>query len=108
MTKYLAIAGLLVTGAAIAQQPAPAPMAPPAHDRTTTRADAVAKVREHFGRMDANKDGAVTSDEAMQRHARSGDKVKRRELRAQQRDPNAAFDRIDANRDGSLSRDEFA
>lgn len=107
MKKYLAIAGLLAAGAAIAQQPAPAPVAPaapPAHDRVTTRAETVAKVREHFGEMDANKDGALTTDEAMKGRGRFADKVKRFETR----DPNAAFDRMDANKDGSISRDEFA
>jgi Ca2+-binding EF-hand superfamily protein len=80
----------------------PAPMAMP----TMTRADVTARVAEHFARLDANKDGALTLDEA--RPGR-GDRMKRVEMRKERiSDPNAAFDRLDTDRNGAISRDEFA
>lgn len=108
-------AGIVLAGAAFAQaQPvAPAPPAPPMAERVHTRADMLAKVREHFTRMDANKDGVLTRDEA-----EAGRKVIKERMvekmgeghgdRMVMRDPNAAFDRLDANKDGAISRDEFA
>ena len=74
MTKYLTVATALLAGTAFAQTapvaqtaPAvaatPAPMAHPMRDKVTTRAEAVQMVREHFGEMDSNKDGTVTSAE---------------------------------------------
>ena len=108
-------AGIVLAGAAFAQaQPvAPVPPAPPMAERVHTRADMLAKVREHFARMDANKDGALTRDEAQ-----AGRKIVKERMiekmreghgdRMVMRDPNAAFDRLDANKDGAISRDEFA
>ena len=75
----------------------------------------VPKVREHFGRLDTDRDGFLTKPEAeagraamkavmADRLGKKGD----RERRLERRDPNAAFDRLDANKDGSISRDEFA
>ena len=62
-------------------------------------------VREHFGQIDANKDGTVTTAEIDQTRAR---RMKDGGHAMAMRDPNAAFDRLDANKDGSISRDEFA
>ena len=112
-------AGIVLAGAALAQAPA-APPAPPAvpqvapmADRVQTRDQVVAKVREHFAQMDANRDGFLTKEEAqagrkvMKEHIRH--KLgERREHRMERRDPAAAFDRLDANKDGAISRDEFA
>ena len=66
-------AGIVVAGAALAQA-APTTPAPPAapqaaptpmmHDREQTRDEVVAKVREHFAQLDANKDGSLTKEEA--------------------------------------------
>src|SRR5213075_3136364 len=72
----------------------------------------VAKVREHFARLDANRDGVLTKAEADAGHAamrehfreRLGD---RREQRLERRDPMQGFERLDANKDGSISRDEY-
>ena len=116
-------AGIVLAGAAIAQAPvatpAPAPAVPQAapvpmmHDREQTRDEVVAKVREHFAKLDANKDGALTKDEAeagrkvMKEHIRQR-LGERREHRMEMRDPKLAFDRLDTNKDGSISRDEFA
>lgn len=108
-------AGIVLAGAAFAQaQPvAPVPPAPPMAERVHTRADMLAKVREHFARLDANKDGALTREEAQ-----AGREMMKERMvekmgeghgdRMVMRDPNAAFDRLDANKDGAISRDEFA
>ena len=110
-------AGIVLAGAAFAQtQPAPAvpPTGPvPMVDRVQTRDEVVAKVREHFAQIDANKDGSLTKDEAeagrklIKEHIRSR-LGERREHRMEMRDPKVAFDRLDTNKDGSISRDEFA
>lgn len=124
----IAAAALLAGTAALAQTapaPAPAPtpappatpapMAHPMADKVMTRAEVVANVREHFTKLDTNKDGSVTKEEAMEGHDKL---VKRFELKKGEGphavtidgpvgDPNAAFDRLDANKDGSISRDEF-
>jgi Ca2+-binding EF-hand superfamily protein len=115
-------AGIVLAGAALAQAPVapPAPPVPPQvaplppmMDRVQTRDEVVAKVREHFARLDANKDSFLTKDEAeagrklMKDHFRQ--KLgERRQFRMEHRDRNAAFDRLDANKDGSISRAEFA
>ncbi len=87
-------------------------------EMTQTRDQAVAKVREHFAKMDTNRDGFVAGDEMQsmrghrqgqgqmgERRGRGGDRMARNERAP--RDPAAAFDRLDANRDGMISREEF-
>ena len=122
MKRILVTAVALVAGtAALAQTPPPAPVAPPAppmaqptHDRVTSRAEAVEKVREHFSRMDADKDGVITTQELNDSHAGFAERFKNvdghQDLRMGRghRDPNAAFDRLDSNKDGAISREEFA
>jgi EF hand domain-containing protein len=119
MKKFtIAAIALLAGGAALAQtapvaQPAPAPAAPMAHpmaDKVMTRAEVVAMVREHFGKMDANKDGAITTAEISEGRAEMMKDFKPSDggHAMAMRDPNAAFDRLDSNKDGSISRDEFA
>ncbi|MFL6751417.1 MAG: EF-hand domain-containing protein [Sphingomicrobium sp.] len=122
MRKFLIVATALLAGtAALAQtapvaQPAPAaPMANPMRDRVMTRDEVVTMVREHFSEMDTNKDGSVSSDEAMQGHRNMAGRMdhgpRGRDMMmhdGQRGDPNAAFDRLDANKNGSISRDEFA
>lgn len=85
----LAIAG----GVAAAQGPGQRP------DRNAdvTRAQVAARTGEAFARLDANRDGRVTPDEA-----RAAGEQRRTERRARM------FDRLDANRDGNISRDEFS
>ncbi|HYC64754.1 MAG TPA: EF-hand domain-containing protein [Reyranellaceae bacterium] len=121
MTKTLiAAAALLTATAVLAQTPPPAPVAPPAppapmahpmHDKVMTRAETIAMVREHFGKMDADRNGTITTAELEQMRTKlAGDgKVHRFEHRIDGpgRDPNAAFDRLDSNKDGSISREEF-
>jgi hypothetical protein len=124
MKKLIIAATILMAGTALAQTPPPGPSAPaasPVHDRVTTRAEAVEKVRQHFGKLDTNRDGSVTKDEVMDgrwergkgframggEHAEGGAPHVMM-LDGPRGDPNAAFDRLDTNKDGSISREEFA
>ncbi len=108
-------AGIVLAGAALAQTPvaqpqiAPAPQMP---ERIQTRDEVVAKVREHFVQLDANKDGFLTKDEAEAGRKVFKERIReklgeRREHRMQRHDPKVAFDRLDTNKDGVISRDEF-
>jgi Ca2+-binding EF-hand superfamily protein len=119
MKKILiSTAALLAGGAALAQTTPPAAVAPPApmahpmQDKVMTRAEVVTMVRDHFGKIDADRNGAITTAELEQMRTRvDGDMKMRRfehRLDGPDRDPNAAFDRLDANKDGSISREEFA
>ena len=78
-----------------------------------TRAAMVQKVQDHFAKLDANRDGFITKEEA--ESGREEIRVERRD-RIEERlaekgvdmpDRAAVFDRLDANQDGSISRDEF-
>lgn len=125
MKKFLIPAAALLAGTAalvqtqtapVASPPSaqPAPMAHPMADKTMTRAEMVAMVREHFGQMDANKDGSITTAEIDEMRGKWAAKHKDFEGRGLHSkgfghgDPNAAFDRFDVNKDGSISRDEFS
>jgi hypothetical protein len=117
----IATSALLAGSAVFAQsspvtQPAPAAAVPPApsapmmHDRTMTRAEAVQMVRDHFGQMDTNKDGSITTAEIDEIHAnrmKDFDKYKGRGHAMTMGDPSAAFDRLDTDKNGSISREEF-
>ena len=112
-TLLIASAALMAGTAALSQgaPQAPAPVAPMA-DKVMTRDEVVAMVREHFGRLDSDHDGAITaaevtkSKEKWAEHMGHGPGMAMRDGPAG--DPNAAFDRLDANKDGTISRDEFA
>jgi len=115
MKKYLIAAAALLAGtAALAQSapvapPAPAtPMAHPMADKVMTRAETVAMVRDHFARMDANRDGAVTTAEATEAHAKFAGRKGHADGAWHGGDPSAAFDRLDSDRNGAISREEFA
>jgi len=109
-----ALAALAGT-AALAQGTA-APPASPMADGAMTRDEALQMARDHFGRLDSNHDGTITTEEVskgrekfVERRATRDGAPHRRERGEHRRgDPNAAFDRLDANKDGSISRDEFA
>ena len=111
MNRFLiGAAALVIVIPAMAQVQAPsAPMAPmtPRMDVSHTREQVVAKVRDHFAKMDINRDGFVAGDElqSMRGQHRMGER--RGRGRMEMADPGAAFDRLDANRDGMISRDEF-
>jgi len=124
----IASAALLAGTAALAQTTPVAPAAPPAplvhpmSDATMTRDEVVAMVRDHFGRMDADKNGSITTDEAMKGHDGKGRRVREMRtehgdgdeagehhvMRIERRDPKEAFERLDSNKDGSISFDEFS
>src|SRR4249919_3809852 len=117
MKKFLiAAAGMMACTAALAQTapvapPAPAtPVAPMAHpmaDKTMTRAEVVAMVRDHFGRLDADKNGSITTEEVMKSADQWGDHARTmrfprgaggdQAMTLERRDPKEAFDRLDAN-----------
>lgn len=118
MRKFLlgsiAVASLAAAAAVAAAQPAQPvqdPYAsPPRAAQPQTRAAVVDKVRQHFARLDTDRDGYLTKAEAQAgraaikalRDQRTGGGARG------QRDPGAMFDRLDANRDGAISREEFA
>jgi len=129
---------LLLGGAAVAAVAAivpavaqPAPPAPPGVAEGTapgpkietrifripmkaeTRNDMVAHVREMFGKLDTNKDGYVTKQEAeAAHHVLAGDmheKIARHMADGDLPHPDrgAMFDKLDTNKDGSITRQEF-
>jgi hypothetical protein len=101
--KKLALAGVaaaaLIAIPVLAQQTEHrGPMAGP-----MTRAAVQAKVQAHFAKVDANRDGFVTQEEA--RAGREGMRAERQERRGEAR--GEMFARLDADHDGSISRAEF-
>jgi Ca2+-binding EF-hand superfamily protein len=126
MMKYYlgsaAAAAILAAGAAFAQPasaPAPAPQVQVmtmhrGEAKTVTRDEVVAHVRDMFAKLDTNKDGVVTREEADAAHARMAAQMQERfAKRMAERgdmpkvDRGAIFDRLDKNHDGMISRDEF-
>lgn len=110
-------AAIVIAVPAMAQVLAPAaPIAPiaPRMEMTHTRDQVVAKVRDHFAKMDVNRDGFIGGDELTvnRKHpggAWQGESGRTAMMRERpMHDPNAAFDRLDANHDGAISRGEFA
>ena len=98
MTKAFLIgaaAAALLAVPASAQQDGPAP----AFDR----AQIEARIAERFQRVDADRDGFVTREEA--EGARAGVRAQRQERRGERRE--ALFARLDADRNGVISREEF-
>lgn len=110
MRKFL-IAGLLTAAATplLAQVSPVAPRAPMA-DKVVTRAEVQSRVQTQFAKVDANRDGFVTTEEmgAMRGQRMANRQGARGEMNRPMRDPAAAFDRLDSNRDSMISRDEFA
>jgi len=107
MKKFLVLAAAAaVAGSAAFAQTSTPPGAPPAPmaDGAMTRAETLAMVRDHFARLDTDRDGAITTAEVTARHGQMAEQMGGRMAA---RDPNAAFDRLDANKDGMISRDEF-
>jgi Ca2+-binding EF-hand superfamily protein len=113
----VALAATAVAQTPTAPQPAPHAGQHRMMDQVQTRDGAVAMVRDHFARLDVNRDGALTTDEinagradrGSGRDGWKGRNGKRQAMRAAPMgDPAQAFDRLDTNRDGMISRDEFA
>jgi hypothetical protein len=98
MTKHALIAGaaLVATfaGAAWAQAPA---TSRPDRNADITRQQVIERVDQRFARLDVNRDGRFTREEAQ-------------EMRAQRRTEraNRMFDRLDLDRNGSITREEMA
>lgn len=106
---YLGAAALAIAVPAMAQVQAPLappPMAP-RMEMTQTRDQVVAKVRDHFAKMDVNRDGFIAGDELRSMRGQHQGTMRDRGARQAMRDPSAAFNRLDTNRDGMISRDEF-
>jgi Ca2+-binding EF-hand superfamily protein len=116
-TILIAATAALAGTAALAQTAAPvAPVAAarPMADHVMTRTEVVEKVRDHFSRFDADKDGSITSEEMgafgrmAERKLPDGAEPRVMIHEGPMGDPAAAFDRLDANKDGMISRDEFS
>jgi Ca2+-binding EF-hand superfamily protein len=116
-TMLIAATAALAGTAALAQTTTPAaPVAParPMADGVMTRTEVVQKVRDHFSRFDADKDGSITSEEMgafgrlADRKLGDGGEPRVKIHEGPIADPGAAFDRLDTNKDGMISRDEFA
>lgn len=119
MTKFMiggaAAAAIIGSGAAIAQHAATAPAASMHRMHMAapmTRATVQQHVQGMFAKLDANRDGFITRDEAQsgRKQLRAGMAERRAERAAKGQRPGRGqmFDRIDANHDGTITRDEFA
>jgi Ca2+-binding EF-hand superfamily protein len=81
--------------------------------KAETRNDVVAHVRDMFGKLDTNKDGYITKEEAeAAHHAMAGDMHEKFEKHMAEGDfphpdRGAMFDKLDTNKDGSITRQEF-
>ena len=116
MRKYLFVGAAIAALAAIPATAQPARQGPMA--QPLTRAAVQANVQARFARVDTNRDGYVTRDEAEARAGEARQRMEQRrgpraERRAERRGNRggdrmaARFDRIDTNNDGSISRSEF-
>ncbi len=98
--KMILFTGVAVAaaGVAIAQ-----PAAPPAPRAEMTRDQVAANADQRFQRLDANRDGRVTTDELRQLAEQRRATMQQRHTERQ----GQAFERLDTNRDGQISREEF-
>lgn len=104
MKKLLAgVALLTLSATALIAQPAPPP--PPPHDMADmedmrgpkTRADVQEMIKKRFAEADANRDGAITREEAEKHHAAMRDARRAKH-----------FTMLDKDGNGQLSKEEFA
>lgn len=98
--KMILFAGAAVAaaGVAIAQ-----PVGPSAPRAEMTRDQVAANADQRFQRLDANRDGRVTTDELREQAEQRRATMQQRRTERQ----GQAFDRLDTNRDGQISREEF-
>ena len=81
--------------------------------KAETRDDVIAHVREMFLKLDTNKDGFVTREEADAMHQAMAGEMSEKFARhfadggMPHADRGAMFDKLDKNKDGSISRQEF-
>ena len=100
----IAAAAIACTGAAIAQTAPVAPVQQPTRvAKTQSRADVQAHVARMFERVDTNKDGVITKQEA---DAVQAQFVARAKKHMGERGAKS-FERLDTNKDGQVSRQEF-
>jgi Ca2+-binding EF-hand superfamily protein len=119
-----AAAAIFAIAPAVAQPVPPVPPAAPVAPqvrmqmqrmpmREQTRDQVVQHVRKMFARLDTNRDGFITRDEAdAAKQKMGGDMRARFAQRLAEHGPGtpdrgAAFDRLDLNKDGVITRDEF-
>lgn len=97
MNKFILLGGAALAalaGVALAQ---PATTARPDRNADMTRQQVIERVDQRFARLDLNRDGRFTPEEARQ------GREQRRAQRAER-----MFDRLDLNRDGSITRQEMS
>ena len=76
-------------------------------NKTETRAQAQDHVKMMFAKVDANKDGFISTAEMEAMQAKRGNKKQAKmEQRAANFDPAKAFARLDSNKDGKLTKAE--
>lgn len=126
MSNFLlgGVAAAMFVAASAAAQPTAPPAPAPAPQvqvmriqrepmRVQIRDEVVKHVRDLFARLDTNRDGFLTRDEADSAKQAMGGEVRERFAKrlAEGGGPNpdrgAAFDRLDTNKDGMVSRQEF-
>ena len=96
MNKLMILSGVALlglAGSAVAQPPAEGPR----RGADVTRADVIQRSDAAFARLDANRDGRFTREEAQ---ALGEQRRERRRTRM--------FERLDADNNGQISREEFA
>jgi Ca2+-binding EF-hand superfamily protein len=98
MNTRTLIAGAALAAAIAGAAWAQAPETPrPDRNADITRSQVIERVDQRFARLDANRDGRFTREEAQTRRA------ERRTERASR-----MFDRLDLDRNGSITREELA
>jgi Ca2+-binding EF-hand superfamily protein len=127
MQKILfgAVAAMAIAPALAQPTPPPAPVPPTAPApqvrtfvhripmKAATRDEVVNHVREMFAKLDTNKDGFVTREEADAAHKAMAGELRQHFVKRvggterPDRDRGEAFNRLDVNKDGVITRDEF-
>ena len=112
MSFKLMMGGLLVAAASTAAIAQPAPVARQSWSKAPqarqTRAEVVQRTQQRFGRLDRNRDGAITQDELAARGERGvRDRTSQADPARRAQRADRMFARLDLNRDGAVTRAEF-